>query len=261
MTDACGLSPAQRAATEGVLAEESARRSHLVVSISGAHAYGFPSTDSDVDVKCVHVEPTRMLVGLRERAPAASRMADVGGIEIDYTSNEIAQVLRGALKGDGNFLERVLGSMTFEADPAHGELRGLLSAGLSRRVRAHYAGFSEMQLRKAQVPRPAVKSLLYVLRTALTGAHALLHAEIVTDVARLFPEHGFEDAAELVERKRMGERALLEEGEAARWIARAEAARELLARAGETSRLPQEAPAEAVAGVEGWLQELRRARW
>ena len=28
-----------------VLAEESARREHLVVSLSGAHAYGFPSPD------------------------------------------------------------------------------------------------------------------------------------------------------------------------------------------------------------------------
>ena len=39
----------QRAAADRLLDEESAKRSHLVVSLSGAHAYGFPSPDSDLN--------------------------------------------------------------------------------------------------------------------------------------------------------------------------------------------------------------------
>lgn len=37
-----------------VLDEESLRRRHIVIALSGAHAYGFPSPDSDYDLKSVH---------------------------------------------------------------------------------------------------------------------------------------------------------------------------------------------------------------
>src|SRR5262245_43324929 len=37
------------------LADRDRERKHLVVYLSGAHAYGFPSPDSDLDLKCVHV--------------------------------------------------------------------------------------------------------------------------------------------------------------------------------------------------------------
>jgi predicted nucleotidyltransferase len=42
-----------------VLEEEQARREHVVVYLSGAHAYGFPSPDSDLDLKAIHVAKQR----------------------------------------------------------------------------------------------------------------------------------------------------------------------------------------------------------
>jgi hypothetical protein len=44
----------------------------LFAAISGAHLYGFPSPDSDYDLRGVHVLPLREVVGLGERrAPGA----------------------------------------------------------------------------------------------------------------------------------------------------------------------------------------------
>ena len=43
----------------------------LFATVSGAHLYGFPSRDSDVDLRGVHLLPTADLVGLRE--PEAHR--------------------------------------------------------------------------------------------------------------------------------------------------------------------------------------------
>jgi uncharacterized protein len=40
-----------RRIADAVLAEEEAERHHVVVALSGAHAYGFPSPDSDLDLK------------------------------------------------------------------------------------------------------------------------------------------------------------------------------------------------------------------
>jgi predicted nucleotidyltransferase len=39
----------------------------LFATVSGAHLYGFPSHDSDVDLRGVHLLPVADLVGLRER--------------------------------------------------------------------------------------------------------------------------------------------------------------------------------------------------
>lgn len=47
-----------------VLAEEPGPL--LFATVSGAHLYGFPSRDSDVDLRGVHVLPAEDLVGLRD---------------------------------------------------------------------------------------------------------------------------------------------------------------------------------------------------
>src|SRR5687767_1029759 len=103
------LAPAQAAVARRWLAERERERRHLVIYLSGAHAYGFPSPDSDLDLKCVHVVPTAELVGLGVVEDPPDRIEVVDGVELDYGSNELAPVLRGALKGNGNFLERILG--------------------------------------------------------------------------------------------------------------------------------------------------------
>src|SRR3954462_3807698 len=109
--DNFGLSLHQRAIGDRAIAEESAKREHLVVSLSGAHAYGFASPDSDLDLKAIHIAPTRALVGLGHAPSDANRMEVIEGVEIDYTSNELSGALRGMLKGNGNYLERILGHL------------------------------------------------------------------------------------------------------------------------------------------------------
>src|SRR5437762_9816511 len=105
------LTRVQAEVADRVLDEEARARRHIVVSLSGAHAYGFPSPDSDLDLKAIHIEPTARLLGLSRPASSASRLEVIDGIEIDYTSNEIQQALVGILQGNGNYIERVLGAI------------------------------------------------------------------------------------------------------------------------------------------------------
>ena len=56
-----------------MLDQEEHHRHHLVVSLSGAHAYGFPSPDSDLDLKAIHIEPTARLLALSPPAASAAR--------------------------------------------------------------------------------------------------------------------------------------------------------------------------------------------
>lgn len=252
------LSPAQAQVARAVLDEESTRRRHIVVYLSGAHAYGFPSPDSDLDLKGIHLAATESFLGLRPPQLTYDRMGFVDDIEIDYTSNELGPALAGILKGNGNFLERVLGAATLLTSPLHSELAPLVHKCLSRRVHAHYHGFATSQLR-ALTASPTVKKTLYVLRTALTGAHLLRTGELVTDVTQLLDDYGFAAARPLIDAKLKGERTSLTETERESWEAELARAFTALTAAADSSVLPTEPPASAVAALESWLIATRRA--
>lgn len=250
------LTEAQRATSRAVIEREGARRAHVVVSLSGAHAYGFPSPDSDVDLKAIHVAPTASLVGLSPSAAPTDRIEVIDGVEMDYTSNELGAVLSGILKGNGNYLERVLGGAALAGSPWLDALQPLARRSLSRRYHRHYRGFAYGQ-RKEFDATPTAKKLLYVLRTTLTGAHLLRTGEVVLDVTTLLDEHGLGAARALVEAKRAGERAVLPEAERARWLAEVDGAFARLDEAHEASALPDEPRGEDE--MEAWLVEVRRA--
>ena len=93
-----------------------------------------------------------------------------------------------------------------------------MAKSLSRRLHRHYRGFASGQLREWEKDGfRSAKKLLYVLRTTLTGTHALLTGEIETDVTFLLEAHGFGAARELVEAKRRGERSELVGDVSERW--------------------------------------------
>ena len=243
-----------------MLDEESAARAHLVVSLSGAHAYGFPSPDSDLDLKAIHIEPTARLIGLSPPVLHATRLEVIDGVEIDYSSNELGSVLAAIIQGNGNYAERILGALSLRSSDEHAELRPIVERSLSQRIYRHYHGFARAQLQEFDAaPRPTAKKLLYVLRTALTGVHVLRSGKIVPDLTMLVDESGFAEARELVAQKRAGERVVLEEPLRGKWRAQAERAFALLDEALARSPLPAEAPNRDE--IEAWLLETRRRRW
>jgi len=257
MSSSLPLTEHQLRIAHGALEQQQAQRKHLVLALTGAHAYGFPSPDSDLDLKGVHVLPTAALVGLRMPDDHASFAAVIEGVEIDYASNEIGQVLAGLLRGIGSYVERILGPWIVSTSPEHTELAALCRGALSRRVHAHYRGFASGQLREAmQSTTPTAKRVLYVLRTALTGTHLLRTGELVTDLFALAEDHGFGHARELLEHKRVAERAPLPEATAQRWLSETARVFDLLDDALAHSVLPEQ-PSNAAA-LEAWLIALRR---
>lgn len=256
------LSPHQTKVATAFLAEQRTQRTHLVVSLSGAHAYGFPSPDSDLDLKAVHVEPTRELLGLTPRSRAYEVIRVIEGVEVDYSSNELHLVLRGVVAGNGNFVERLLGHLQPEVSAELQPLRPLVHAVLSRKVHRHYQGFARQQLHAwAQSGFSSAKKLLYVVRTALTGTHLLRTGELQTDVTQLATPYGVDDLAPLIEAKRRGEQAALPMTLSAQWQARTQSLFEQLDAAKDSSVLPEEPPVDAVRALDAWLLDLRRRTW
>jgi predicted nucleotidyltransferase len=249
------LDPDQAAIARRALAEESARRDHLVVYLSGAHAYGFPSPDSDLDLKAIHLAPTEAFLGLGEPEASAGRLEVIDGVEIDYGSNEVAKALGRIVAGDGNFVERVLGELTLAGSDALDTLRPLVERSLSKRLHRHYRGFAFSQAKKAREKKTA-KAMLYVLRTTLTGVHVLATGRIVTDLGVLAAEHGVPGVADLIEQKRSAEGAPLADPD--RWLARIDTCLERLEAAYRDSPLPEECPNGDE--LEDWLVALRAER-
>ena len=79
----------------------------VFATISGAHLYGFPSPDSDYDLRGVHLLPLEEVVGLdvgRETVEA-SGMKD--GIEIDLVTHDAKKFFNLVLKKNGYVLEQI----------------------------------------------------------------------------------------------------------------------------------------------------------
>ena len=242
------------------LVDREAERKHLVIYLSGAHAYGFPSPDSDLDLKCVHIAPTRSLVGLSPPDDPPGRIDVVDGVELDYGSNELGGVLRGILKGNGNYIERIFGQLVLGGDHVTlDSAREALAPVISRRVGKHYGGFATSQLR-AFDEKPTAKRALYVLRTAATGLHLLLTGKVVTDIAEL-GEHLPTEIGELVTIKQRGEKQPLESDHARAWRGRLAAAIDAIDAAWPRSVLPAEPPPDAILAVDEWLRDVRQKSW
>ncbi|MBI5443359.1 MAG: nucleotidyltransferase domain-containing protein [Deltaproteobacteria bacterium] len=230
----------------------------LLCAVTGSHLYGFPSPDSDLDLKGIHVFPTEWLLGLERPADTYDRLELFEGSECDYTSHEVGKALLLLLRGNGNLLERMLSPFQLWRGERYEELATLARGTVSRRFSQHYAGFFRGACREhlAHEPRQA-KTMLYAYRVALTGLHLLRSGELVADLGILAPEYGFPQISELIQRKRAGEeREPLTPEEEAAYRGRWPELEALLASAVQESRLPPEASNRA--HCEDWLIRLRR---
>jgi len=256
------LTPHQSQVATDFLTAQALERRHLVVALSGAHAYGFPSPDSDLDLKAVHIEPTRELLALEPRSRHREFITVIDGVEVDYSSNELQFVLRGVVAGNGNFVERLLGHLRPVESEELASLQPLVTAVLSRRVYRHYQGFARQQHREWEATQyTSAKRLLYVVRTTLTGTHLLRTGLIEADVTKLVDVYSVPDVMALVDAKTKGEKAPLPADLALAWRERVKTLFTTLDAAKEASALPAEAPPKAVHELDEWLLTLRQRLW
>src|SRR3954469_19015982 len=80
----------------------------LFATVSGAHLYGFPSKNSDVDLRGVHLLPLNELVGLRIGPETRTHTWTENGTEIDLVTHDAAKFFRLLLRRNGYVLEQVL---------------------------------------------------------------------------------------------------------------------------------------------------------
>jgi len=175
----------------------------LLCAVTGAHHYGFPSADSDIDLKGIHLAPTVELLGLDTPTQTYDRLEIFEQEECDLTLHEADKALRLLLGGNGNMLERNLSPLQLYQTDALPELQQMATAAICQRFGRHYRGFFNGMRREHQsAGQPGVKSLLYSYRVALTGIHLMRSGELEANINQLAPEYGFASVLELVSYKR-----------------------------------------------------------
>lgn len=177
----------------------------LFATISGAHLYGFPSPDSDFDLRGVHVLPIAEVIGLRRGPETIERMDDSCGLDLDLVTHDVSKFVRMLRKPNGYVLEQLLSPLVVKTTDAHAELCALGRRCFTRRHVRHYLGFAGTQWRLfAKESPPRVKPLLYVYRVLLTGLHLLRRGELQADLTVLNLDAKLAFVDELVARKRGG---------------------------------------------------------
>jgi uncharacterized protein len=177
----------------------------LFVTISGAHLYGFPSPDSDYDLRGVHLLPLREIVGLnpgRETVEVSEKRDD---LELDLVTHDVRKFFGLLLKNNGYVLEQLYSPLILHSMPEHEELKAIAKGCITRHHSHHYFGFAETQRKLFEKDQPRrVKPLLYVYRVLLTGIHLMRTGVIEANLLRLNEEFRLPYLDELIARKLSG---------------------------------------------------------
>ncbi|HHO52271.1 MAG TPA: nucleotidyltransferase domain-containing protein [Deltaproteobacteria bacterium] len=230
----------------------------LLCAVIGSHLYGYPTPDSDLDLKGIYLTPTAELLGLSSPGEVHDQLGEIDGTTCDLTLHEIGRALALLLKGNGNVLEQVTSEHQLVQGPELDALRGLVPRALSRACHAHYRGYLRGMIREHERDG-RLKSLLGTFRVGLTGVHLLQRGEIVCHLPTLAEHHGFTELLPLIERKRstLG-RIVVAPGESEPLRARWPELEAGLDDARAHSPLPETPPDPE--RCEAWLIALRRAQ-
>src|SRR5882672_2134620 len=187
----------------------------LFATISCAHLYGFPSPDSDFDLRGVHLLPLKEVVGLKIGHETIEKSGIHDGLEIDLVTHDAKKFFELMLKKNGYVLEQVFSPLIVHTTPEHVELKEIAKDCITKHHAHHYLGFAETQWKLFEKENPPrVKPLLYVYRVLLTGIHLMRTGIVEANLLNLNTEFRLPYIAELVARKLAGpEKSKLEDAD------------------------------------------------
>lgn len=178
----------------------------LFWTVCGSHSYGFPSADSDIDLRGCFRSPLRALVGLRPPAETLEPKGELAGQEVEAVSHEVGKYFRMLGKHNGYALEQVFSPLIAHGAEFLARLRPVAARCVTKHCYNHYRGFLHTQRKlfeKEDVKR--AKTLLYAYRVALTGVHLLETGEVQTHLPTLNEKFRLGFIPELIERKASAE--------------------------------------------------------
>jgi predicted nucleotidyltransferase len=213
----------------------------VFATISGAHLYGFPSPDSDYDLRGCHVLPAHEVVGLDTGRETIESSGDDDGLELDLVTHDVRKFFELLLRKNGYVLEQLYSPLVVHTTPEHEELKAISRGCVTRHHSHHYFGFAETQWRLFEKESPRrVKPLLYVYRVLMTGIHLMRTGDVEANLVHLNAEARLPHVDDLIARKLAGpEQSVLDDEDLAFHRREYERLRVELEAAHSTSTLPE----------------------
>src|SRR6516165_8051122 len=213
----------------------------VFATISGAHLYGFPSLDSDFDLRGCHLLPLREVVGLDTGRETIETSTKEEGYELDLVTHDARKFFGLLLKKNGYVLEQVYSPLVVHTTPEHVQLKEIAAQCITRHHVHHYLGFAETQWKLFEKENPPrVKPLLYVYRVLLTGIHLMQTGVVEANLVRLNETGKLPYLDELIQRKITGaEKERLSEADVNFHRSEYDRLRSKLQQAHEASALPE----------------------
>ncbi len=182
----------------------------LFATISGAHLYGFPSPDSDFDLRGAHILPLEKIIGLDVIDETVQDSRVIEGMEMDIVSHDVKKFFGMLLKKNGYVLEQLYSPLIVQTTTEHSELKIIAKDCITKHHSYHYFGFAETQWKLFLKESPRrVKPLLYVYRVLLTGIHLMRTGEVEANLVILNETFRLPYISDLIERKTKGENTSL----------------------------------------------------
>lgn len=218
----------------------------LFATVSGAHLYGFPSPDSDFDLRGAHILPLERVVGLEVQDETIQDSRVIEDLEIDIVSHDVRKFFKLLLKKNGYVLEQLFSPLVVHTTPEHKELMEIARHGSNRGVITkhhshHYFGFAETEWKLFLKESPRrVKPLLYVYRVLLSGIHLMRSGNIEANLLVLNEDARLPFIPDLVAKKLSGpEKSTLDDADVAFHESQYQKLRGELQTAFEASSLPE----------------------
>lgn len=174
----------------------------VFATISGAHLYGFPSPDSDYDLRGVHLLPTKEIIGLDQPQETIEISELKSGLQLDLVTHDLKKFVILMLKRNGYVLEQLYSPLIVQTSPAHQQLKAIGSDCITRNHYYHYLGFAknQWQLFNKQA-NPRVKPLLYIYRVLLTGIYLMRTGKVEANLTKLNREFKLPYIRDLIDQK------------------------------------------------------------
>jgi len=126
-------------------------KSFIFYTLSGAHLYGFPSNDSDFDIRGCHIQDKREICGLNVPKDVIERMTG----DVDFVSFDIKKKLGLILQNNSNVLEHVF-SPPLVSESWYQPLKKIAGLSLCREVFNPYHGLALHNWKNSTVSKTPV---------------------------------------------------------------------------------------------------------
>ncbi len=218
----------------------------LFATVSGSHLYGFPSADSDFDLRGVHILPLPEVVGLITGQETIEVSEVREELELDLVTHDIKKFFDLLLRRNGYVLEQLYSPLIVYTTPEHQELKAIASTCITKHHSHHYLGFAQNQWKLFEKERPRrVKPLLYVFRVLLTGIHLMQTGKIEANLVKLNDKFQLSYIPDLIARKLEGkEKSVLEDSDIEFYRQECDRLVKLLEDASSISHLPSNSDAK-----------------